>query len=483
MQPVDGGVQLADLPAEVSQRPPLTEQEVLDVFRAALRSEQLFRSPQDVEWTYRRDDIVVLQARPITTLPANNPEDKRSWYLSLHRSFENLKHLRQKIEQEIIPGMAAAAEDLAQQDPRNLSDPALSDEIKRRWNINQKWVDIYWQDCIPFAHGVRLFGQFYNDAMRPQDPYEFVDLLVNTNMASLERNRMLEDMASLVRSDQGLFARLERGDYAEMARSLSEKIEQFIRKFGDLSFSRGAASQQGRKPETVLKLVLELAAHPPSRGGRPGKKPVEEKQAAFLDRFNGTERTRALERLDLARASYQLRDDDNIYLGRIEAGLTDALEEGRRRLNSRGGHREIAPELLAVMENLDIAAKSTPRLSPSADEAFNLRARQLVGQPAGPGIARGKARVITDSADLADFKQGEVLVCDAVDPNMTFVVPLASAVVERRGGMLIHGAIIAREYGLPCVTGVPDAAARIETGDELTVDGFLGIVTVGSGEL
>jgi phosphoenolpyruvate synthase/pyruvate phosphate dikinase len=56
-------------------------------------------------------------------------------------------------------------------------------------------------------------------------------------------------------------------------------------------------------------------------------------------------------------------------------------------------------------------------------------------------------------------------------------------VVERRGGMLIHGAIIAREYGLPCVTGIPDATALIHTGDEITVDGYLGIVTVGSGEI
>jgi pyruvate,water dikinase len=42
--------------------------------------------------------------------------------------------------------------------------------------------------------------------------------------------------------------------------------------------------------------------------------------------------------------------------------------------------------------------------------------------------------------------------------------------------MLIHGAIIAREYGLPCVTGVPNAASLIQTGDQLTVDGYLGIV-------
>ena len=61
---------------------------------------------------------------------------------------------------------------------------------------------------------------------------------------------------------------------------------------------------------------------------------------------------------------------------------------------------------------------------------------------------------------------------------MTFVVPLAAAVVERRGGMLIHGAIIAREYGLPCVTGVAGATSVIRTGDELSVDGYLGIVTV-----
>ena len=66
--------------------------------------------------------------------------------------------------------------------------------------------------------------------------------------------------------------------------------------------------------------------------------------------------------------------------------------------------------------------------------------------------------------------------CDAVDPSMTFVVPLASAVVERRGGMLIHGAIVAREYGLPCVTGVEGATERLRTGEPLWVDGYLGLV-------
>jgi len=81
--------------------------------------------------------------------------------------------------------------------------------------------------------------------------------------------------------------------------------------------------------------------------------------------------------------------------------------------------------------------------------------------------------------DLAHFKAGEVLICDAVDPNMTYVVPLCAAIVERRGGMLIHGAIIAREYGIPCVTGVPDVTRWIKNGDMVTVDGHLGIVIIG----
>ena len=109
--------------------------------------------------------------------------------------------------------------------------------------------------------------------------------------------------------------------------------------------------------------------------------------------------------------------------------------------------------------------------------SFLQKDRQLVGHPAGPGFAQGPARVVRKSADLFEMRTGEILVCDAVDPNMTFAIPLAGAVVERRGGMLIHGAIIAREYGIPCVTGIPDAVHRIRTGDMLSVDGYLGIVT------
>ena len=134
---------------------------------------------------------------------------------------------------------------------------------------------------------------------------------------------------------------------------------------------------------------------------------------------------------------------------------------------------------MKVLAEADFGSENQKASSGGKPTGFRYQARQLIGQPAGPGIAKGRARVIHNHSDLADFRYGEVLVCDAVDPNTTFVVPLASAVVERRGGMLIHGAIIAREYGLPCITGIPDATTLIQTGDEITVDGYLGIVTTG----
>ena len=79
---------------------------------------------------------------------------------------------------------------------------------------------------------------------------------------------------------------------------------------------------------------------------------------------------------------------------------------------------------------------------------------------------------------MALFNAGEVIVCDALEPNMTFIMPLASGIVECRGGMLIHGAIIAREYSLACVTGVSNAVSLIKTGDTVSVDGYLGIVII-----
>jgi pyruvate,water dikinase len=205
---------------------------------------------------------------------------------------------------------------------------------------------------------------------------------------------------------------------------------------------------------------------------------VDERIEDFLTRFDSEKREEINELIDLARASYQLRDDDNIYLGRLKGQLQRAQEEARRRLNMREALSSTvipAEHLTTALLDLNYQPPK-PTVHDAEADTPRIKARQLIGQPASPGIISGVARVIQETREVFDFEAGEILVCDAIDPNMTFVVPLSVGIVERRGGMLIHGAIIAREYGLPCVTGVPDATTLIQNGDRITVDGFLGIV-------
>jgi pyruvate,water dikinase len=467
------GVRLEPLPSAVVNASPLGQGMVAEVLNLSRTAETLFGTPQDMEWTFRDGLLYVIQSRPITTGLNGESNDKRSWYLGLRRSFENLKDLRRKIEGELIPAMIEEAEQLAHQDVTALSNSELVEEIKRRSTIRDKWVDVYWSEFIPFAHGARLFGQVYNDAVHPSDPYEFMDLLGATGMESLERNRMLEDMASRIRENPCL-ARDLRDERADIDEEFAKALEEFLNRFGALFRGMGQSKQQR---DAITRLLFEMASRPSGREQSQAKD-VESLKERFLSRFEGERRAEAAELLELGRTSYRLRDDDNIYLGKIKGQMLAAIEEGKRRIEEQTSMDLIAHELVNVLKD----PQYVPREDTSAERietGYTLKARQIVGQPAGPGIARGKARVIVNPSDVFDFKAGEILVCDAVDPTMTFVVPLSAGIVERRGGMLIHGAIIAREYGLPCVTGVPDATSLIHTGDQLTVDGYLGIVIIG----
>lgn len=484
--PHDNGVHLAALPADFSDRPPLNADEALKVYALARKIEDSFESPQDVEWTLNPKSLCILQTRPITTPPGAASDDQRGWYLSLHRSFENLKSLGHKIETERIPRMISDAENMAAQDLTRHSNSKLAAEIKTRWEMNHRWTNIYWEEFIPFAHSVRLFGQIFNDVMKPEDPYAFVDLLTRTDMASLERNQALAELAEIIRKDHRLAAALEKRPYERQPSDFFEKVEVFIRKFGDLTCAVTGGTQCIEDAAPLFNILLEMARQPsPSRDHRKMKR-SEPLQRKFLDHFTGRQKEQMHELLDLARKSYRLRDDDNIFLGRIESQLLRAVQEARTRLGGRTPDAEKSAglnKLSQTLADLDYQPQTLNPYQGGQERLPNIRARQLVGQPAGPGLAKGVARIVKQHIDLADFKHGEVLVCDAVDPNMTFVIPLASAIVERRGGMLIHGAIIAREYGLPCVTGITAATAMIHTGDEVSVDGYLGIVTIGSGEI
>jgi pyruvate,water dikinase len=477
--PQGNGVAVAELPKHLKDAKPLEDQQIATVHELSLKAEKFFGTPQDVEWTYYDQNLFVLQSRPITTLLLGQSKDKRAWYLSLHRSFENLKSMRKKIEDELIPEMIQVYEELTQIDLSVLTDEKLVIELQRRWNINQKWTSVYWEEFIPYAHGIRLFGQVYNDTIRPDDPYEFVSLLTGNEMVSLERNRLLIEMAEIVRNDQDLRSRVRQGEYVFNHQEFQAKLHSFVEKYGDLSCAVTGGTQCATDVTPLLALIREMADNLVSKKNQSDSNRPQELTQKFIDTVDAEKRDQALELLALAKSSYRLRDDDNIQLGRIESQLLAAVQEAKARIEKQTpSKKQQSSSLEDILHKLDFGPVKKPKGQETKKQEYTVSPRQLVGQPAGPGLSKGSARVIRQHFDLQAFKYGEILVCDAVDPNMTFVVPLAAGVVERRGGMLIHGAIIAREYGLPCVTGISDATILIQTGDQITVDGFLGIVTI-----
>ncbi|MBA4370991.1 MAG: hypothetical protein C0418_05360 [Coriobacteriaceae bacterium] len=103
---------------------------------------------------------------------------------------------------------------------------------------------------------------------------------------------------------------------------------------------------------------------------------------------------------------------------------------------------------------------------------------ELHGLPVSHGVARGRARVIRSLRDGERVRPGEILVAPFTDPGWTpYFVPAAAIVVDM-GGLLSHGSIIAREYGLPAVVNVGPATATIRTGDLIEVDGDSGTVRI-----
>ena len=125
----------------------------------------------------------------------------------------------------------AAADRLAATPLESLDDAGLRAALQERKAAHERGVDVYIADFIPFAHGARLFGSAYNDVLRPEDPYEFTDLLTATPMLSLRRNAALERLAACLRD----------GDEAAVERVLDD----YLAEFGDAGGLGGPTGARG----------------------------------------------------------------------------------------------------------------------------------------------------------------------------------------------------------------------------------------------
>ena len=215
------------------------------------------------------------------------------------------------------------------------------------------------------------------------------------------------------------------------------------------------------------------------------------KAAAFRKRINKA--------LDLIKRYMPFRETAKFYLMLGYELIREALLELDRRYQLDGGIFYLVPDELDQLiqgEDLQsiIAERKITRSrllkielpdviysdllnrigEPQAIEAKD----EIQGVGVSVGVATGEAYVLHDAADAQIAGKKFILVCPSTDPGWTPLFLHATALVMQYGGMLSHGAIIAREYGIPAVVNIPAATQRIQSGARLRVDGGRGVISI-----
>jgi pyruvate,water dikinase len=231
-----------------------------------------------------------------------------------------------------------------------------------------------------------------------------------------------------------------------------------------------------------------------------GQAAAAEWQAILAESKYTPEELQALQPDVLALQSYLgLRETAKHYLMRGYALIRRVLLEIDRRYRLQGGVFFLTPEELPRLtagENLAdlivqrrkrrataLSLEAPPVLFSDDLEALGrpivvAGAEEMKGAPLSAGVAEGPALVLDQPRTDAIPGESYILVCPSTDPAWVPLFVRAKGLVMETGGVLSHGAIVAREFGLPAVAGLPDIMRRLRTGQRLRIDGGRGTVTV-----
>jgi phosphohistidine swiveling domain-containing protein len=264
-------------------------------------------------------------------------------------------------------------------------------------------------------------------------------------------------------------------------------------------------------PEQVVELVnhylqVDESANPIAAEARQQRRSAEA-IAAIEARLDPVRRAIFRTLLNRARRAITVRDNIRYYMAKLYFPMRKLYAQLGQRWAERGGLTQAddiffltVSEIQHIIE--DEAAPTSPadlqacvanrRLAyhywftvtppdaigpdgmPLVEEEKQLRVLKGVG--ASNGRVRGRARIVQDLREAMRLTRGDILVTRATDPGWTPVFPLVSGIVLEIGGQLSHGAIVAREYGIPAVINVPGAMRSIQDGQMIEIDATTGQV-------
>ena len=275
---------------------------------------------------------------------------------------------------------------------------------------------------------------------------------------------------------------------------------EFLRRFGhraskEMELAQPRWSEDSAALDRILHVdnkMTQSTAHVLTAQQRWEKIAAEAKLNAFVSKWMATH-------VDRLQTYLGLRESAKHYLMRGYAVIRQSLVELDRRYRLNGGIFYLQPDELPRLiqgENLNVLiedrrksrtialALEIPPVVFSDDleaigrpQPIPAGLSHLQGIALSAGVAEGPALVLTDPS-AAPMSEGYILICPSTDPAWVPLFIHAKGLVMESGGSLSHGAIVAREFGLPAVAGLPGVHRQLKTGQRLRVDGGRGTVVV-----
>ena len=306
----------------------------------------------------------------------------------------------------------------------------------------------------------------------------------------------------------GIRSLLERHGHRFVGRDLSQRtwreqptvVVEMVRKLVDSDVRESSAERRVRRADAVRRTAERIGA---GVGGTV-KRLAFERVLGWCEeyyvlrenmRYHADLFLAALRYLALVAAERLVQDgsllvaDDVFFLevGEIRArllGTGEAPAVLAQRSKVRRSEQERwaladAPECLVGDEEPAGAADVATAAAGTAGHERGPRPADLSGVGVSPGVAAGVARVVRSLDELQPLEPGEIVVATATDPSWTSMLAVAGGLVLEMGGPLSHGAIVARELGIPAVVNVANVTRLVEPGERLVVDGATGKVCRG----
>ncbi|HEX2056948.1 MAG TPA: PEP/pyruvate-binding domain-containing protein [Actinomycetota bacterium] len=457
--------------------------------KLAERAATHFGGPQDVEWALIGDDLVMLQSRPVTAVagpaaasgPVLGPGPVAETFPQPLATLENdlwVEPLRIAIAEVLALTGAASKKELARSPVVATVGGRVAADLKLLGAFPDKKT--FFETIDPRPPARRLAAAWRTGRLRAALPSIAAEMIekVDSDLAAVP------DLAEL--SGGELVDLLRRSRQALVSLHAHEVMfgllagEEYTVTAGSLALRHLAAARtEGVPDEDVVALRPEvLALVPPSITAAPALPPTDgllqrapEGDAPLPPREALRLRARWVQELS-ARAvrtiAARLHAQGLVTDPAIVTALTfDELETAA----SLGA---LPPDVAERRHAVAAPLPAAFRLAESGDVVV-YRSRKKRSNGAGTGASAGQGEGIVHNGEGVPEK-GQVLVVATLDPDLATILPRLAGLVSETGSVLSHLAIMAREYGVPTVVGVPDALTRFPAGARISVDGTTGEV-------